>query len=152
MKIIRILKEVNNYFFLWKTIRKARKQEKWNQHKLRNGYLGTIYTVINLPIEVYESEEIYYKTYVLEQMAPINDYLASLNLQEIITPEIKDLSQPEQGVFAYLIKYKPLFRDLVWTWLLKWLFISSIIWWIQYRFKLLTKTYNILEDVIVWLF
>jgi hypothetical protein len=80
MKIFRVIKEINNYYFLRKTIRKNKDTDAWKKHNLRVGFFGILYTVINLPPEVYESEEQYYQLFVIEQLKPINEYLASLNL------------------------------------------------------------------------
>jgi len=139
MKLFRIIKEINNYFFIKKTIRKNKNSETWKKHNLRVGYFGIIYSVINLPPEVFESEEQYYQLYVIEQLKPINEYLASLNLQEIITLAIENKCNKELGEYAFGVRYIPLFRDLSLGWIVKWLLIILIGWWAIAKFDLFDK-------------
>lgn len=139
MKLFRILKEVNNYYFIKKTIKKNKDTDLWNKHNLRIGYFGIIYTVVNLPPEVFESEEQYYQMYVIEQLKPINEYLATLNLQEVITPIMENQVNKEAGIYAFGIKYIPFFRDLSIGWILKWLTIIGLSSWAILKFSLADK-------------
>jgi len=139
MKLFRVIKELNNLFFIKRTIRKNKNTEEWKKHNLRVGYFGIIYTVINLPPEVYESEAQYYQLYVIEQLKPINEYLATLNLQEVVTMGLENKCDKEAGVFAFGIRYVPLFRDFSITWLLKWICIILITIWAIHRFDLYEK-------------
>jgi hypothetical protein len=148
MKIFRILKEINNYFFIKKTIRKNKNTDGWKKHNLREGYLGIIYTVINLPPEVFESEEQYYQLYVIEQLKPINEYLASLNMQEVVTLRIENKCNKELAEYAFGVKYVPLFRDFSLFWILKWTAISLVAWWAILKFDLLEKGKTLCE----WIF
>ena len=148
MKLFRIFKEIGNYFFIKKTINKNKDTEAWKKHNLRVGYFGIIYTVVNLPPEVFESEEQYYKMYVIEQIKPINEYLASLNLQEVVTLKLDDKVNRDKGEYAYGIKYVPLFRDLTFGWVLRWSALITILLWAQFKFSLIEKA----KDLGMWLF
>ena len=148
MKIFNIFREINNYFFIKKTIRKNKNTDAWKKHNLRVGYFGIIYTVINLPPEVYESEEQYYQLYVIEQLKPINEYLAALNMQEVVTLRIENKCDKENGVFAFGVKYYPLFRDLTLWWIIKWTTLSFVAWWAIAKFDLFEKAKNGAE----WIF
>ncbi len=139
MKLFRILKEISNYFFIKKTIKKNKNTEDWKTKNLRVGYFGIMYTVINLPPEVYESEKQYYQLYVIEQLKPINEYLAALNLQEVVTVKIDDQCNPEAGVYAFGVKYIPLFRELSLSWVIKWTVIFLLLWWAESKFDLIHK-------------
>lgn len=139
MKLFRIIKEINNYFFIKRTIRKNQETEEWKKHNLKVGYFNVIYTVINLPPDVFESEEQYYQMYVIEQLKPINEYLASLNLQEVITLSMDNKCDPANGIYAFGIKYTPLFRDFSWWWILKWSSIIGLTTWLVLRFDLIDK-------------
>ncbi len=151
MKIIRILKEFKNYFFLKKTIQKNKTTEKWKKLNLREGYLGIIWTVVNLPPEVYESEEQYYQMYVIEQLKPVNEYLESLNLQEIVTLSVENKCDPENGVYAFGVRYIPLFREFTLWWMFKWSILLLVTWWLQAKFDVfsyLTHGLNWLINII----
>lgn len=145
MRILTILREINNYFFLLKQIRDHKKTKEWGVHNLRTGWFSTFGTVINLPPEVFQGEAIYYQMYVIEQMKPINRYLESLNLQEIIYPTTHSLVNPARGEYAYLVKYRPLFREFTWWWIItRSMFVGGIAW-IQFKFG----TFTYLWDLIV---
>ena len=137
MKIFRILKEISNFFFIRRTIRKNKNTDSWKKHNLKVGYFGIMYTVVNLPPEVYESEEQYFQLYVIEQLKPINEYLASLNLQEVVTLRIDNKCDKDLGIFAFGIKYVPLFRDLSFGWIIKWMMIIILLCWAESKFDLL---------------
>lgn len=147
MKIFRILKEINNYFFIKKTIKKNKNTDAWKKHNLRIGYFNIIYSVINLPPEVFESEEQYYQLYVIEQLKPINEYLASLNMQEVVTLRIENKCNKDIGQYAFGIRYIPLFRDLSAGWILKWITIIGLSWWAISKFQLIDK----LEHLFGWI-
>jgi hypothetical protein len=134
-KLFRVLKEINNYFYIGKMIKKNRNTTTWKKHNLRVGYFHIIYSLINLPPEVFESEEQYYQAYIIEQLKPVNEYLATLNLQEIITLSVENKVDRENGVFAFGIKYIPLFRDFTLWWMIKWAAIGSLLWWAEAKFK-----------------
>lgn len=134
MRIFRIISEVRNYFYLLKVIRKNRLSPEWSKLKLRTNWFGSIATVINLPPDVFQGEPIYYQMYVIEQMKPINRYLESLNLQEIIYPKTESLVNPKEGVYSYLVKYHPLFRDLTFWWVMSRAGFVALIIWLQSRF------------------
>ena len=116
----------SEFQFPGKIIKKNKNTDIWKEHKLRVGYFNVIYTLINLPADVYQSDEMYYRAYIVEKLVPINDYLASLNLQEIVTLEVEDKSKKEEGIYAYLVTYSPLFKDFTLWWMFKWLlFITA---------------------------
>lgn len=138
MRILKIFKEIRNYYYIKGVIRKNKNTPEWIKQELNVGYFGVIYSVINLPPEVFESEEQYYSIYVVEQMLPKSNYLASLNLQEIVTPEVENISNKEQGIFAFGIKYVPLFREFTLRYVLTRLGFISLVLWLQIRFSLFT--------------
>ena len=146
MKLFRIFKEINNYYFIKKVIKKNKNTDEWKKHKLQIGYFGVMYSVINLPPEVYESEAQYYQLYVLDQLKPVNEYLASLNLQEIITLRVENISDKPKGIYAFGIKYVPLFKDFTLTWITKWVFLIGIISFFSYYFDLINKA----NDLFNW--
>jgi len=134
MRIREIIREIGNYYYIKGVIRKNRDTPEWKKHNLSVGYFGIIYTVINLPPEVFEAEEQYYSVYVMEKMMPINNYLAGLNLQEVITPRVENISNKETGVYAFGVKYIPLFRELTLRYVLTRIGTIGLLVWVQMRF------------------
>ena len=124
----KVITDINNYFFIKKTIKKNENAVDWKKYKLRHDWVGRIYTVINLPPEVIHSPDAPQEirpAYILEESKPINEYLTTLNLQEIIVPEIR----PIPDSISYLVIYSPSFQKLSWRWLIyRSLFVLSLIW------------------------
>jgi hypothetical protein len=146
-RIFSIFKEIGNYFYIGRIIRQQKGSKSWNKFNLRTAYFNVIYTVINLPPEVYASEEVYWQAFVIENIKPLNDYLASLNLHEVIRPRIVDRINADNGIYAYVVKYVPLFRDLTFGWIFKWLLLVPILsWWLQYKFHAFTHAWH----VVLW--
>jgi len=150
MRIIEVLKEIGNYLYLRKVIRRNSNTPEWTKLNLRVGWFGVIYTVVNLPPEVFEGEEVYYQVFIIEKMKPINDYLASLNLQEIITPVVSSKVNKEEGKFAYLVKYQPLFRELTFGWVVTWASIIAAASWLQFKFDIFGKLKFVYDLVYHW--
>lgn len=138
MRITDIAKEIKNYYYVKSVIRKHKNSPEWKKHKLSVGWFGVIYTVINLPPEAFESEEQYYSVYVMEQMMPINTYLENINLHEVVVPRVENLVRREEGIFAYGVKYIPLFRELTFRYVISRLMFATLIVWAQYRFSAFT--------------
>jgi len=59
-------------------------------------------------------EEMVQNWRAMEMMRPINDYLTTLGLQEIIFPSIEKIPDSR----SYLIVYSPLFKELTLSWFL----------------------------------
>ena len=148
MRILRIIREIRNYFYQLNQIRKHKKTPEWNKHKLRVNWFGTIGTVINLPPDVFQGEEIYYQVYVIEQMKPINRYLESLNLQEIIYPRTTSLVNADEGVYAYLVKYYPLMKDFTGWWVITRGLTVFGLYMLQSKLGVFTWCYDFIAELI----
>jgi len=111
-------REVINWFFIRKTIRKNSETPEWKKFALRTGYVAQIYTVISLRKEDMGEEEMIQRMKVIQKIEPMNKYLESLGLSEIVYPEIVQL--PESR--SWLIIYWP-----IWTYFSIWRFIFQVI-------------------------
>lgn len=133
----RVIKDIGNYFFVRRTIKKNIDSIEWNRFKLRVDWIGRIYTVINLPPEVIYSpdtpEEIR-PAYVIEESRPLNEYLTKLGLQEVIIPELTPIPKS----VSYLITYTPSFQRLSLRWILYRIGLILVISYIQYKFGLIS--------------
>lgn len=148
MRLFRIFKEIENYMFLLRTIRANRGTVEWEKFKLRTNWFGSIGTVINLPPDVFQGESMYYKIYVIEETKPINRYLESLNLQEIVTLRAKSLVKPENGEYAYLVTYEPLFRELTFWYVLTRSALLGGAVWIEAKFGLVGKAIDLVTALV----
>ena len=146
--IFQVIRDINNYFFLRKTIKEESKGLKWNKFNLRSDWIGRIYTVVNLPPEVTLSpdapDEIR-PAYVLEETRPINEYLTSLNLHEIIIPVFR----PLKGTDSYLVIYYPVFQRLSAFWVLSRISMLILIWWVEAKFSLFSMGFSKMWELLL---
>lgn len=123
-KIFGVIRDIKNYIFLRKIIKKEMMDSPlWVKNNLRVDWIGRVYTVINLPPEVTMSPDLpkeLWPAYLIDQSKGLNEYLTSLNLHEIIIPEYKEIP----GSDSYLLVYYPYFRDLT-----KWWISTRLIFW-----------------------
>jgi len=133
----RVINDIRNYFFIRKTIKKNTGSIEWEKFKLRVDWIGRIYTVVNLPPEVIyspDSPDEIRPAYILEESRPLNVYLTSLNLQEVIMPKIS----PIPNSVSYLVVYSPYFQRLSIRWIIYRIILILILMWLQYKFGLVS--------------
>jgi hypothetical protein len=133
----RVITDIRNYFFVRRTIKKNTGSIEWERFKLRVDWIGRIYTVVNLPPEVIyspDSPEEIRPAYILEESRPLNEYLTSLNLHEVIMPKIS----PIPNSVSYLIVYSPYFQRLSIRWIIYRIILILILIWLQYKFGFVT--------------
>jgi len=68
--------------------------------------------VVSLREEETGEEELVKSWFAMERMRPINDYLMSLGLTEIVFPSIEKIPDSR----SYLVVYSPLFRETTMMW------------------------------------
>lgn len=127
------IQELKNWFYIKATIKKEKMNpgSLWNKYKLRNNWYGRIYTVISLREEDLGEEMIVQNWKAMEMMRPINEYLSSKDLHEIIFPSIERI--PESR--SYLIVYSPIIPHLTFTkFFIAGLVVASLIFGIVYAF------------------
>ena len=128
-----------NFFKVWKDIKiyrdylKVIKKESlnspiWSRKNLRKDWFGRVYTVINLPPEVIFSADLPKEarpSFVMSEIKPINDYLKSLNIEEIITIGMEPVKDTNEE--SYLVVYQYVFRELSWMWIFRFILEISLI-------------------------
>ena len=91
------MKRVVNYwkeFFIdlkiWRRYRKIAKQNEdmLAENGMRVDWLGRIYTVINMPEEVINNQEMVQQGWVIQQLGPLNEVLLKLGINDYAYPEI----------------------------------------------------------------
>lgn len=109
-----IFKEVSNFLFIQRTIEKNSETDEWQSFNLRHDIANRIYTVISLREEDMGEMEEMKKLKVLDKMRPINEYMTTLGLQEIVMPSIEEIPDTR----SYLVVYVPIFNQLSLSWVL----------------------------------
>ncbi len=125
-RIFKIIKEIKLYRDYSRIIKNEEKNSQiWKRINLRKDNLNRVYTVINLPLQVLASVDLPRESrpsFVVQEIKPINEYLKSLNLEEIITMWVQPIKGTDDE--SYLVVYQFLFRHITWLWILR--FISEI--------------------------
>ena len=126
IRIFKVIKEIKLYRDYSRIIKNEEKNSRtWKRLNLRKDYLNRVYTVINLPLQVLASVDLPRESrpsFVVQEIKPINEYLKSLDLEEIITMWVEPVKGTDDE--SYLVVYQFLFRHINWLWILR--FISEI--------------------------
>ncbi len=137
-RIIKVIKEIRLYREYSRIIRKEEAESPvWKRRNLRRDSLNRVYTVINLPLQVLASVDLPRESrpsFVIQELKPINEYLKSLNLEEIITMWIEPVAGTDEE--SYLIVYQFLFRHITWLWVLRLILELGVISGLLYYFLL----------------
>jgi hypothetical protein len=110
MKLQLTIRELKNWFFIKSVIKRelSKPGSQWNTLKLRSNWFGRIYTVVSLREEDTGEELMVQNWKAMEMMRPVNDYLSSLDLQELVFPSIERI----EGSRSYLVVYSPIIEHL----------------------------------------
>jgi len=129
---IRFFRIIREFFLFREFLKQISNEEKnsvvFQKFNLRIDWVGRIYTVINLPKEVTESPDLPKDSrpaFVLEDIKPINDYIKSIQLEELVTLVFKPI--PGTNDDSFLVIYSFLFREFTWRWIFSILILWSII-------------------------
>jgi hypothetical protein len=139
LRLLSVLKYLKLYSdFISITKKESIDSPEWNKLKLRRDWFGRIYTVVNLPPEVTQSRDFPVEArpaWVFEEIRPINEYLTRLNLQEIIAPLLRPLSEANGD--SFLVIYYFVFREFSWIWIFRFLLEIFIFTYVYFNWSYL---------------
>ena len=139
LRLLSVLKDLKLYSdFISITKKESIDSPAWNKLKLRRDWFGRIYTVVNLPPEVTQSRDFPVEArpaWVFEEIRPINEYLTRLNLQEIIAPLLRPLSEANGD--SFLVIYYFVFREFSWIWIFRFLLEIFIFTYVYFNWSYL---------------
>jgi hypothetical protein len=137
---------------IWRKYRKIARasSEDLNKNDMRVDYLGRIYTVINMPEEVINNQELIQQGWVIQQLGPMNTVLQQIGLNDYAYPDIIKIPSSD----SYLVVMYPEIDTLnIWRILLNLIalgFIGTVIYFIiniLNRFDVIDKIANIIEAI-----
>jgi hypothetical protein len=139
LRLLSVLKDLKLYSdFISITKKESIDSPEWNKLKLRRDWFGRIYTVVNLPPEVTQSRDFPVEArpaWVFEEIRPINEYLTRLNLQEIIAPLLRPLSEANGD--SFLVIYYFVFREFSWIWIFRFILEIFIFAYVYFNWSYL---------------
>jgi hypothetical protein len=115
---------------LWFLVRTALKETetlealKAFKYELRIDKLGRIYTVINVPEELWpleKQDQVW--PWMVEQLRELDELLMSRQLNEIVYPEVKKI----ESAPSYLVVLAPSSESLSWGKFFRWLFNLGVV-------------------------
>lgn len=136
---IELYRQVRTWITVYNLFQNPKVQENLKNcpYELRMNWIGTIYTVINLPDEFIENaDEQNIEAFIREQLHFIDRYLMMDGISTVVYPEIKEIPNTS----AYLVKFKT-FKDniqlhkIIWQILKLYLFYKvgfGLYWFIDY--------------------
>jgi hypothetical protein len=143
-RIFKVIKEIILYREYIKTIKyEAMNSPLWSRRNLRIDYLNRIYTVVNLPAAILMSTDLpkdARPSFVINEIKPTNEYLKSINLEEILTMWIEPIKNTNEE--SYLVVYQFLFRQISWLWILRFITQLVLIFLIIYNFSTISTFFN----------
>lgn len=154
-----VYQELARYISYCSLINKEKKKNKFKRLKLRVDWIGRVYTVINLDESESKWEEIEKRNLILDKLKEQNHYLTSLNLQEIITPNIRPVSSYEyidedkeiikKYDYAYLVSYIYIFDKFNLWFLIKntFLVVSFCYIWRHYGTHIMVFINTLIEGL-----
>jgi hypothetical protein len=129
LRIFKVLRELKVYRDYLKLIKKESLDSPlWSRRNLRKDWVGRIYTVVNLPPQVIFATDVPKEarpSFVISEIKPINDYLKSLNLEEVLTMYINPIEGSNDE--SYLVVYQYFFRNLSLLWILRFIVEVSLL-------------------------
>ena len=144
MLIYGFYKDISDYIFIIRTIRKNRNSEYWNLYKLRHDYLYRIYTVVSLENEVYAEENLFVeKVKLQEHLEFIYNYIQDLNLHEITKPVVRKI----EDSISHLLVLTPIFSyiNIINTFILS-VYIVCIYYLVD-NYKLIIELFEFLKKI-----
>ena len=107
-------RDISNYFYIIRTIRKIENSPKWKSFNLRHDWFYNLYTVISLEESAFQGPEEQQLWFFREQLVPICDFLREQNLGEILKPfservKVYDKELKENvDSLSFLVIFKPI--------------------------------------------
>lgn len=129
LKFFKVYRDIKVYRDYLKVIKKESEDSPiWTRKGMRIDWFGRIYTVVNLPPEVIFSADLPKEarpSFVMNEIKPINDYLKTVNVEELITLWIEPIKGTNDE--AYLVVYQYVFRELSWMWIFRFILEIGLI-------------------------
>lgn len=107
----KIYRDIVNFLTVRKAIMRAERTSKWKTLNLRRDWVYRVYTVLNPSKFELGDDEIVIKQKMTEKTYPINAYIDSLGISDLVAASWEKI--PETN--SYLLVYYPIFNYLsVW--------------------------------------
>ena len=89
-RIFKYWREFSIDLSIWRKYRKIVRadQELLQQNGMRVDWPGRVYTIINMPEEVVNNQEMIQQGWVIQQLGPLNEILMKLGVNDYAYPEI----------------------------------------------------------------
>lgn len=109
--------DIKAFLILRKEVRKNRNSLDWKKYNLRHDWLYRIYTVINPTESAKGDDDAMINMKAIDRVAPINKYIASMGLAEIVSLSMEKVPDSDSHLVVYYQIY---------NWISPWRIISRI--------------------------
>jgi hypothetical protein len=107
INIFGVFKDIKNYFYLRRSIKKISKTKIWKSLKFKRDWYGMPYTAINYNEEFFDLDFETRKKFVVRDIAQLFKLFEEYNFWEILTLKIERIDEKE--VYAVRVWFRPIF-------------------------------------------
>ena len=144
---IEVIDDINQWFMVKRALKEEETIEALKEfpYELRRDNIGRLYTVINIPEELYpkdKQEQVW--PWMVEQLRVLDSVLMKRQLSDILYPEVK----PIPDAPAYLIVLSSSTESFRIVKLLRWILnlsLITLVLWIFQRIIFMSTGYSIIE-------
>lgn len=116
--MIKLYYDIKAFLILRKEVRKNRNSVDWQRFGLRHDWLYRIYTVVNPSEADKGDDEAMMNMKAMDRLGPINKYVASLGLAEIVSLSMEKIPDTD----SHLVVYYQIYR-----WITPWRIFSRLV-------------------------
>jgi hypothetical protein len=98
--------DVKAFYLIRKEVRKRRNSPDWQRFSLRHDWLYRMYTVVNPTTADKGDDEQMITMKTLDRIAPINKYIASMGLAEVLSLSVEKIPDTDSHLVVYYQIYK----------------------------------------------
>jgi hypothetical protein len=98
--------DVKAFYIIRKEVRKRRNSPDWQRFGLRHDWLYRMYTVINPTTADKGDDEQMITMKTLDRIGPINKYIASMGLAEVLSLSVEKIPDTDSHLVVYYQIYK----------------------------------------------
>jgi hypothetical protein len=98
--------DVKAFYLIRKEVRKRRNSPDWQRFSLRHDWLYRMYTVVNPTTADKGDDEQMITMKTLDRIGPINKYIASMGLAEVLSLSVEKIPDTDSHLVVYYQIYK----------------------------------------------
>lgn len=138
--IFGIFKDIKNYLYLIKSIKKISKTKIWKDLNFKIDWYGMPYTAINYSKDFFDLDSETQKKFVVRDIAKLFKEFEQYNFWEILTLKVEKLEG--ENIYAMRVWFRPIYYFISFKNFISTLLLCGIIYYFYNNFNTLKTFYN----------